>query len=265
VYRPDTTPRPADTVCPADRYRLERDLLAVARLYHRLDDGEDPIVDDCWYEARDSQGRPTGEWRRRDPLAVFDGAGAIGARSTKPSVTGTRSAPVPINVDALDLIAPARNAAPLGEPGDQIGYLPVATVLDRWCRHVRDVLHPEFHLPKADVDALVDALHRDLDDICDKLPGVLAHLAEDLRALGSAMRVILRETEPVPQPLLGVRCEHCKTMSTLVPWTTGEYTECKACGQLYTPTDREELTRRQLADVRRPRTVRLSGMLPNLA
>lgn len=265
VYRPDTKPRYADTVCPADRYHLERDLLAVAPLFHRLAAGDEPVFDDTWYQHTDTDGKPTGHWRRRDPTAAFTGAAPVAARSTKPAVTGTRTAPVPINVDAVDLTAQARNAEVTGHPADQIGYLPVATVLDRWCRYIRDAMRPDFHLPGDTVDDLVAALHRDLPDMIRLLPAALAPLAEDLRTLGSVMRAILRDTEPVPHPLLGVRCEHCKKMSTLVPWPTGEYTECAACGQLYNPADLSALTKRQVADLTRPRKVRLDGLLPGLA
>lgn len=265
VYRPDTDARHADTVCRSDRFRLARDVLAVASLYRRLVDGEEPVVDNRRYPVRDELGRLTGRYRAADPLAVFDGAGAISARSGKPPVSGTRSAPVPINVDAVDLTGTPRHAAATGSPGDQIGFLPVATILDGWARYARDVLHPDFTLPAADVDSLVAVLYRDVDDMCDRMPADVAQLAVDLKSLIAAMRMILREADPVPQPLLGVRCEHCKKMSTLVPWATGEYTECASCGQLYTPEDRVELGRRQLAAVRRPRSVRLSGALPGMA
>lgn len=265
VYRPDADARNAETVCRSDRFRLARDVLAVATLYRRLLDGDEPVVDNRRYEVRDEHGRSTGAYRAADPLAVFDGAGAISARSSKPPVSGSRSAPIPINVDAVDLTGAARNAPATGSPGDQVGFLPVATVLDGWVRYTRAVLHPDFSLPSNDVDSLVQVLHRDIDDMCDRMPADVVQLATDLKALIAAMRMILRESEPVPQPLLGVRCEHCQKMSTLVPWLTGEYTECAACGQLYTPQDRAELGRRQLAAVRRPRSVRLSGALPGMA
>lgn len=267
VYRPDTKPRFADTVCRADRYRIERDLLAVGALYARMIADEEAVVDEQWYwmPLPPKNGIAGGEWRRREPLAVFDGAGAVAARTVKPVITGTRVAPIPINVDAFDLTAPARAALPLGEPGDQIGFLPVASVLDAWARYVRRQLHPDFHLPGDQVDALVAVLHRDLDDVCDRMPDVLPQLACDLRALAAAMRVVLRDTEPVPQPLLGVRCGNCRKMSTLVEWPGGQYTECGACGQLYNPADRDALGKAQVADVFRPRHVRLSGALPNLA
>lgn len=266
VYRPDTKARYADTVCPPDRHRIERDLLAVGSLYARVVAGDDAVVDETWYWAplppRD--GAEDGQWRRRDPLAVFDGAGVVAARTMRPVITGTRTAPLPINVDAFDLTAPARAARPVGELADQIGFLPVASVLDAWVRYIRRYLRPDFRLPGDEVDALVTALHRDLDDICDHLPGVLAQLAGDLRALAAAMRVILRDTEPMPEPLLGLRCGNCRKVSTLVEWPGGQYTECGACGQLYNPADRDSLGKAQLADVLRPRHVRLSGNLPNL-
>ncbi|MET0698940.1 MAG: hypothetical protein ABWY93_04685 [Mycobacterium sp.] len=265
VYRPDGPPRVAEIACPGDRARLHRDVDAIATLYARLAGGDGAVVDDRWYELTDQDGRPLGQWRRRDPVAHLLPAGDVAARSQNTPITGTRTAPVPINVDAVDLTAPARRALPLGEPGDQVGYLPVATVLDGWARHVRDWLHPDFHLPPDDVAALSAFLARHLDETIDGLPGVLADLAVDVRALCGAMRVILGEVEPTPQPILGVRCEHCRTISSLVPWPTGEYVECRMCGQLYSSQEREAVAKRQLAAVRRPRRISVSGFLPGIA
>lgn len=263
VYRPGRDPRPGPPVCPGDAARLERDLLCLPALWDRLVCGDDPVVDERWTEVLDAAGRPTGTLRRSDPTAAL-GAGDIPARSLNPAVSGSREAPLPINVDVLDLTATARAATPLGDSRDQIGYLPVTTVLDAWVRHVRDVLHPDFHLPPDTVEQLVKFLHRHLEQTLDELTDVLPELATQLRGLGAAMRVILRDVEPVPQPLLGVRCEHCRTISTLVPWPSGEYTECRTCGQLYTDAERQQLGRRQLAAVRKPRRVCLDGTLSNL-
>jgi hypothetical protein len=261
VYRPDGQPRHAADVCPADRARLERDLLAIPGLFRRVVDGEDPVSDHRWHEVVDADGQPTGQLRRRDPVAGLLPVGAVAARVHQASVTGSRDAPLPIDVDAVDLTAPARSVgAATGDARDQIGYLPVATVLDSWARHFRDCLRPGFRLPRPDVDSLVAFLDRHLLDAVEALPAVLPSFAGDLRALGSALRHILQENEPVPQPLLGVRCRRCRTMSTLVPWPTGEYVECRACGQLYNPADRVALAKEQAADAVRPRTV--DGLLP---
>jgi hypothetical protein len=264
VYRPDADPRIADTLCPGDRHRLERDLLALSGLFRRVADGEQVDGDRRWIETLDAQGRGTGQLRRRDPVAGLLPAGAIRARVHEPSVTGSREAPLPIDVDAVDLTSPYRAGAATGDPRDQIGFLPVATVLDSWARYVRDSLRPDFHLPQGDVEHLVQFLHNHLADVIDRLPGCLPGLAGDLRHLGSALRQVLRETEPAPQPLLGVRCRRCQTMSALVPWESGEYVECHNCGQLYNPADRTALGKEQVADLTRPRHVVVDGALPGL-
>lgn len=263
-YRPEAEPRHADTVCPGDRLRLERDLLAIAGLFRRVLDGDDVDGDDRWYQPVGGDGEPTGELRRRDPVAGLLPAGSIAARVHRPSVTGSREAPLPINVDAVDLTAASRAGVPTGDPRDQVGFLPVATVLDMWARHFRDCLRPNFHLPKATVEDLVGFLDKHLPDAVAHLPHSLPGFAADLRALGMALRQILRDTDPAPQPLLGVRCGHCKTMSTLVPWPTGEYVECRTCGQLYNPEDRQALAKKQVAVLNRHRDVTVDGNLPTL-
>lgn len=245
VYRPDAEPRFADTVCPADAARIERDLLAIPGLWHRLAYGEGGVV-----------------LRRSDPgNTPFGGAAEIPARSMNPAVTGSREAPLPINVDAVDLTGEARaTTAATGDARDQIGYLPVTSVLDAWTKHIRAALHPDFHLPACDVANLVDFLHRHLPDALQQLPETLPELAADLRSLGSAMRVILRDVEAPQHPLLGVRCEHCQKISTLVPWSTAEYVECQACGQLYSVAERLAMGKRQLEQVRKPRAVALPAL-----
>lgn len=265
-YRPNVDARHADDVlCPGDRARLERDLLVIPGLFARVVDGEPVEVDRRWYQPVDGQGRASGQLRRRDPVAATLPVGAVPARVHRPAVTGTRDTPLPIDVDAVDLTAAPRAAAVVGDPRDQVGFLPVASVLDGWARHLRDVLHPDFHLPAGTVRDLVAFLHTHLDDAVRTVPAAtLVAFAGDLCALGAALRRILRDSEPVPQPLQGVRCGQCKTIHTLVPWPTGQYVECRSCGQLYNPADRAALAAQQLADVTRPRTITVDGRLPAL-
>jgi hypothetical protein len=245
-YHPDTTARPADTVCPGDRARLCRDLLAIPQLFRRVADGEQPLADQRWYETTDENGQPTGQLRRRDPIAGLLPAAPTPARVHRLTVTGSRDTALPIDVDAIDLTAPARDAQPLGDPRDQIGYLPVATVLDTWVRYVRDQLHPDFHLPDPHVDDLIKFLDTHLEETIEHLPDDLPALAAQLRSLCSALRHILQENDPPPRPLLGVRCGHCLTISSLEPWPSDEYVECRTCGQLYNRADRTALAKQQL-------------------
>jgi hypothetical protein len=264
IYRPDADPRFADTVCQADLLRLERDLLAIPGLFRRVADGDTVEAYGRWYESVDDGGNATGQLRRCDPVAGLLPAGTIRARTHQPSVTGSREAPLPINVDAVDLTAAPRAGAATGDPRDQVGYLSVATVLDGWARYVRNSIVPNFSLPRRDVTHLVRFLHNQLYAMVDELPGALPGLAGDLRGLCAALRHILGDTDPPPQPLLGVRCRHCQTMSTLVPWPDGRYVECRACGQLYNPGDRVALAKEQVADLQRPRHVIVDGQLPVL-
>lgn len=261
IYRPDVNPRIAEVVCPGDLLRLERDLLAIPGLFRRVADGDTVEADTRWYETVDDDGNATGQLRRCDPVASLLPAGAIRAREHRPSITGSREAPLPINVDAIDLIAAPRAGAATGDPRDQVGYLPVATVLDGWARHVREHLVPNFRLPRRGVTHLVRFLHNQLYAIVEELPGSLPALAGDLRGLCAALRHILGDTDPAPQPLLGVRCRHCKTMSTLVPWSDGRYVECRTCGQLYNPGDRVALAKEQVAALAQPRHVVVDGQL----
>ncbi len=264
VYRPEAEARPAQNVCPGDLARLRRDLLAVPTLFHRVATGDPAEADTRWYEVIDEHGDATGRLRRRDPIAALLPAGTVRARTNEPTLTGTREAHLPIDVDAVDLTAPARAAQVGGEHGDQVGHLSVRTVLDAWVRHVRDRLNPGGPLPDTGVDHLVDYLDKRLDDIVEHCTDQLPQLASDLRLLTSALRQTLHEIDPPPRPLIGVRCEHCRTISTLVPWTSGEYVECQNCGQLYNHADRIAVAREQVADLTRTRTVVLDGRLDGL-
>ncbi|MBF9135339.1 hypothetical protein I0C86_41550 [Plantactinospora sp. S1510] len=113
VLRPNADARYADRP-PADdgcRYGFDRLLATLPDLHHRLAMPEPAGYDNRWYAVLDQQGRMTGDRRRRDPLAAFGGAGPVPGRRDSTPVSGSRDRSAPGNLDAVDLVAPARQAA----------------------------------------------------------------------------------------------------------------------------------------------------------
>lgn len=113
VYRPGSPPRlvnrpPVDDGC---RLRLYSHIGDIADLTVRLMNPEPAEVDDRWYEVVDRKGKATGEWRRADPVAGLGGAGPLSARALRPPVSGSRAAPAPVDLNVVDLTAPARPAS----------------------------------------------------------------------------------------------------------------------------------------------------------
>lgn len=157
-------------VCDGDRQRLGSMLAEIPDLYARLD-------------------------------AARAGAGS------GPKVSGSREAPVPVSLDAVDLAAPARAGSvgirtrgdwsTKGGDPDQVGYLPVATELDTWVRDwITQEWCPGAHLPTPTVAILGGWLRTRLDDACDQHPAVDEFAADVKRVHRSLTRAIgeLRNT-----------------------------------------------------------------------
>lgn len=243
LYRPEQPPRRPDQppVCDGDRRRLDRDLAAIAAMHQRLAEPGPVEHDRRWYRALDADGNPTGQIRRNDPVAALLPAAPVRPRSGQPIVSGTRTPGAPIDLDTLDLTAPARNGTVHDPHRDQTGHLPVATELDQWVRDWRDVLWPDASLPQPDVDALVWWLQAGLDDACTWHPAI-DEFARDVRRLRGVLRGALGETDPRPQVLWGVTCRGCDEPQ-LVRHPGDTWIECDGCGRLYTETEyRDRLT-----------------------
>ncbi|MEU4218103.1 hypothetical protein [Actinoplanes sp. NPDC026623] len=241
VYRPDATPHtPTDgPVCAVCRRRLHRDVAAIGRLHHDLTTPEPVEGDQRLIEVVGDDGTPTGERRWADPAAALLPVGAISARSGQPIVTGTRDPVTPVDLDTVDLTAPANHTTVQDPHHDQIGHISAATILDSWCHALHVAVFPLDRRPDATVAALVSWLtggwaESRLDTACSQYPAV-ADLAGEIRRLCGAMRGAAGEIEPKPQVLWGVPCRRCNLASGLV--RDEEYIECGNCQLLLTDAE----------------------------
>src|SRR5690606_34873509 len=113
-------------------------------------------------------------------------------------VSGSRTPPVPPDLDVVDLTSPARPGssavkwsgrwAALGGDPDQIGHLPVATVLDFWVRDwIANDWCPGDHLPLPVVATLAGWLETRVDTACDYHPSI-DEFAADIRRIHTTLR-----------------------------------------------------------------------------
>lgn len=251
VYRPDSEPRQPNRppVCDGDRLRIHRELGDITHMADRLANPEPVEFDDRWYETvlPACHGLPAVTVARRaDPLAAVGGVSAIDGRSRQPSVSGSRDPALPISVEVIDLMAPAREPNPTAQgrrwPADELGRLSAATVLDQWVRDWRHTLWPDHSLPPATVTDLVTWIRNGpvdgtrLDVACDLHPAI-DDFAAEVHALHYALRQALGETEPPPHFFKGVPCKRCDVTSQLAARVGEDYIDCGCCGLLYTAAE----------------------------
>lgn len=246
IYRSDADPRIPhhSPVCDGDRALLDRHLVDLSNLVADLSNPEPPIVERGRYERFGVEYQDNGRraavslgevWR--DPLAAVNGVAPINARSRHPHVSGSREHAMPIDADRTDLTSAARGAnltdAGRRHPGDHVGHLAVASLLDGWARSWRDSLCPDHHLPSATVDDLVAWLRNRLEDACDSYEE-LPLFAEEVKAVRSVLRGLAGEIEPSPEPCDGVDCARCEMRSLYRRPGDTYRAECSSCGTLYT-------------------------------
>jgi hypothetical protein len=170
-------------------------------------------------------------------------AGAVAGKSNAPRVQGSREAPVPIRVDVVDLLGPARTVtsataelAYAEQDDDQVGYLSAATVLDGWCRDWAETRQESTPSPQVDLQCryLADRLDWALAEhpAVDEFAGELGDLWHTLRRAAGL-------TMPRPEPCPGVPCKHCD-LCLLVRVPGSEYVECGGCGNLLTEAEYKE-------------------------
>ena len=114
-------------VCNGCRLWLDRTLVEIVELYALLPDAvgtTDPINTGEWVDERGV--------KHLDPVALRLPSGTISKLGSGPRVSGSREAPLPLRVDPLDLMMPARVAAVHDVLGDQIGQISVASALEIW-------------------------------------------------------------------------------------------------------------------------------------
>lgn len=197
-------------VCDGDRLRLARDLRELPDLYALL-----PTV-----------------------LAKADSAGV--------KVSGSREAPIPVSLDVVDLLSPARQPEPTAQarqhPEDVLGGLSVATTLDQWVRMWREDRGKGEHLPAPTVVSLAGWLSVRLPDACDTHPAV-DEFADELRGLVMNLRSALnlrRHIERLPAP-----CPSCDTLALyreVDPHRgASNWVECGNCGRLWSEDEYRRL------------------------
>lgn len=159
------------------------------------------------------------------PAAVTPGQ-ARGGR-----VSGSPEPRLPVDVDALDLLAAPRSVRRAVGP-DDTGFLPVASTLDFWVQDLRDHRARGEGLPEPSVTVLARWLADRLDEaVMDWYP--IDEFAEDLRRAHGALRRLLGLVEPRKEEVVGIPCPSCD-LRLLVRLPSSAYVECEACGQLLT-------------------------------
>lgn len=279
VCQKRTPDRPlVDDAC---RSRLRRLLDEIPELYAELTEDVDLVEVDGVLVLDDGT---------FDGPVAYDvvrlGAARISGTATAGRVSGTPEAPVPVNLDLVDLTAPARAGSYLPHANaelhavaaivtrtrtlerheyaaqwtDQIGHLSVATTLDAWVRDWRGHRTKREGWPAATVGDMAGWLGDRLDDACDDHPAV-DEFAADISDVHAALRGVLGLIGPWPELLRGVPCRRCDTaaLSRMPPKEYGvqQYIECGECGDLMTPEEYERWTQLLAASARRPGRVKM--------
>lgn len=185
---------------------------------------------------------------RPDPVRAVIPAGHTRAAAIDAAVSGSREAPAPVSLDVLDLtnrprhrIVDAATGAAAGltptgriHLGDQIGHLPVATVLDTlvtdWIAH-RGLGE---HRPHPSVLSLCRWLRVRLDDACDDHPD-MAGAAVALRDIRSALHHAAGRVD-IPELAIGVPCPSCGIRDLWRVNGTG-FVECGSCPRMLTEAE----------------------------
>jgi len=153
-------------------------------------------------------------------------------------VSGSREAPLPLRVDPLDLMMPARVAAVHDALGDQIGQISVASALDSWARDWQTSIRCGDYLPAPTVVELGRWLRLWLTEACDTHPAVDEFAAEMRRLRVGLAAVVGVKSDRVyvgPCPVTDdkgtcgaaltadpyldiIRCPRCDTMWSRDKW-----------------------------------------------
>lgn len=226
-------------VCNPDRTRLAAWLQEIPALHAELEADPDPVDRHewttrqyRWIPTSDPFRRPKWSWVREpgeEPLARIIPMG-ITRTSHQARVSGSREAPVPINLDRFDLAYGRTDTEPKDRSEDQVGYRSAAYILDQWSRDWIETLCPDHHLPPANVAALVDFLSKRFDDACDSHPAI-DEFAAEISTLRHAMRSVLGLTDAPKELCKGVVCRSCDRKALYREG--GGYVTCGHCGQHY--------------------------------
>ncbi len=173
-------------------------------------------------------------------------------RAGGPRVTGTREKPLPARVTVLDLQLRATSQQAIRDPhGDQVGHVPVATILAGWVQAWAEKLG-EKKLPVPTVPLMVLWLKSRLDSACDRCEGIADYAGEirqTLRACKAAMGDIPEREEWLPI----VPCPVCDTVA-LHRRPGSDLIHC-VCPHLLTRSEFQEQVKLQLDRVRLAQSV----------
>lgn len=117
---------------------------------------------------------------------------------------------------------------------DQVGYLPVAQVLDSWAREWVEARRMRERRPLPTVPVLVDWLGNRLDWACRDFAPV-GDFCDSMRTLRGQLMAVLGEFDPPPQACDGVQCKRCDRRELfVVPDGSGDR-ECgyAGCRKIY--------------------------------
>ncbi len=239
-------------VCDADRSWLAGLLGDLRILHEQLSEDEPEVVDSRVIQRR------IGDWRvvhagggtlvprRRDWIAYLTPAAPIaglagGGRGTNPP----ESRP-PVSLDPLDIAGRANSGSwtPYakgvnGLDADQIGYLPLATVLDLWVRCWCAARGRGEVGSGADVDTLTHWLSERLNWACDEYLDI-AEMAEHLHVYRRTMRALLGLND-FPRRYPDVPCPECDERD-LHRMNGCLWIEC-GCGVMMSPDEFDEWTK----------------------
>jgi hypothetical protein len=230
-------------VCDADRVRLHSHLAELAEL--------GPLL----------------------PYALAPGS-AGGAR-----VSGSREAPTPTRLGALNLIGPAAtgpvrdtlipairswtttvdvgdvavvvwhrglardgNGDPVWVPaGDQVGPVPTAAFLDEWVGDWAELRGRREYGPQRTVPLMAGWLRARVDWACDHHPAVVDFATELISAVCAVRAALNVSRRPTWYDKV---CAQCKLLALYRRDANAAYIECRNCGTLVTDAEYEDLPER---------------------
>lgn len=152
-----------------------------------------------------------------------------------PKVSGSREAPLPLQVDPLDFSLEARRFVPTpaskAHPEDWLGHESVLTTLDSWVRDWRHTRDQHEHLPVPAGASLISWLRNRLDWAYGHHTAI-DEFDREIRELRSALRKVAGVSDIKPE-LLDVPCRKCEWLS-LAHLPGQDRVECGHCGDLST-------------------------------
>lgn len=177
-----------------------------------------------------------------EPISALLPSGPTGSPG-RVRVTGTRSAPLPVSVELLNLVGPG-TAAVTDEYGDQIGELPPPAWLGEWVAHwakARGERRPVPTIPR-----LVGWLGVRLDWACGDESSAIAAFATELDTQCGILRNLAGVVIPGPEPCEGIACPNPKCdMRALYRVHGSHMIHCGACPRLLTAEEYQAEVKRQ--------------------